>query len=109
MSKKRAKSKTDAGSRGVGRPATHPEGITRIVSATLPSEQVKDLDLIADQKGRSRSKIISGPADSIWYRARIGNFIVNKSNITRTRHLFPATTKGGLRATSPCNSHDPLD
>ena len=59
MSKKRAKSKTDAGSRGVGRPATHPEGNTRIVSATLPSEQVKDLDLIADQKGRSRSEIIS--------------------------------------------------
>ncbi|MBN79807.1 MAG: hypothetical protein CMJ70_06675 [Planctomycetaceae bacterium] len=30
-----------------------------MVSATLPSEQVKDLDLIADQKGRSRSEIIS--------------------------------------------------
>ena len=40
MSKKQAKAKPGSGSRGVGRPATHPEGITRIVSATLPSEQV---------------------------------------------------------------------
>lgn len=59
MSKKRAKPRTETVSHSVGRPATHPEGITRIVSATLPSEQVKDLDLIADQKGRSRSEIIS--------------------------------------------------